>query len=84
MIPIDAKEVMRTQYSNPFKTVSTSKVIPPPLMYEFDESQDSFYMESSPLNRSEGEIGGDHYMAGLKNFKQPEPGMVKKMSNKLG
>lgn len=31
-------------------------------MYEFEESEDSFYMEPSPLNRSEGEIGGDHYM----------------------
>ena len=38
-------------------------------MYEFEESEDSFYMEPSPLNRSEGEIGGDQYMSALKNFK---------------
>lgn len=71
MMPIDAKELMRLQqaYSNPFKTTSSKKVIPKPLMYEFEESDDSFYMEPSPLNRSEGEIGGDVYMSGLKNFK---------------
>lgn len=34
-------------------------------------------MDMEPLNRSEGEIGGDLYMQGLKNFKQPEAGQVR-------
>lgn len=59
-------------------------------MADIPESEtESFYMEYDPLNRSEGEIGGDIFMQGLKNFKQPEPGVVKKtgkggQSSKLG
>jgi len=56
--------------------------IPPPIMADINESEDSFYLEQmqDPLNRSEGEIGGDIYMQNLKStstFRQPEAGMAK-------
>lgn len=51
-------------------------------MVEVSESEDSFYMDMEPLNRSDGEIGGDLYMQGLKNFRQPEAGMVRSTVNK--
>lgn len=93
MIPIDARELMQKDnaYSNPFSQGSNAakvrqmkqSTIPPPLiMADVNESEDSFYMEQmqDPLNRSEGEIGGDVYMQNLKNttsFRQPEAGMAK-------
>jgi hypothetical protein len=63
MIPIDAREIIKkdTKYSNPFLTGQRSKV-PPPLLVNVSDSEDSLFMEQSPMNRSEGEIGGDLYI----------------------
>ena len=39
-------------------------------------------IDQTPLNRSEGEIGGDLYIQSLKNFRQPEAGSIKQSSKK--
>ena len=78
MVPIDARELFVKEYTNPFAGVK----IAPPLLIDLSESEDSFYVAQSPLNRSEGEIGGDQYLQKLGSFKQPEPGMAR--NTKLG
>ena len=47
------------------------------MFVDLSESEDSFYYGApEPLDRSEGEIGGDIYMKNLVE-KRPEPGSVK-------
>lgn len=47
------------------------------MFVDLSESEDSFYYGApEPLDRSEGEIGGDIYMKNLIDRK-PEPGSVK-------
>jgi hypothetical protein len=47
------------------------------MFVDLSESEDSFYYGApEPLDRSEGEIGGDIYMKNLID-KKPEPGSVK-------
>jgi len=53
-----------------------------PLLVDFSESEDSFfYGAPEPLDRSEGEIGGEIYMKNLIE-KRPEPGQAKPVSTK--
>ncbi len=63
MIPIDAREIIKkdTQYSNPFLTGQRTQ-IPSPLLVNVSDSEDSLFLEQSPMNRSEGEIGGELYI----------------------
>ena len=91
MIPIDARELIAKdqQYRNPFAANNFAQSnLRPPKFAEIPDSEDSesLYMQYDPLNRSEGEIGGDIYLQGLgKGFKQPDPGMAKSSkTNKLG
>jgi len=83
MIPIDAREIIKNdaKYTNPFLTGQRSK-IPPPILVDVTESEDSFYMDPSPLNRSDGEIGGDLYMQSLKDRRKPEPGLAKPVNTR--
>ena len=48
-----------------------------PMFVDFSESEDSFYYGApEPLDRSDGEIGGDIFMRNLIE-KRPEPGSAK-------
>ena len=72
MIPIDARELLKheTRYTNPFLTGQRSK-IEPPIIVDISESEDSYYQGNySPMNRSDGELGGEQSMQAL-NEKRP-------------
>lgn len=77
MVPIDARELLAQcdqKYSNPFANLK-DKPVQAPFLVNIDESEDSFYLDGQddPLQRSEGEIGGDIYMQQLK---KPEAGRI--------
>lgn len=65
MVPIDGRELFAKEYTNPFAAPTVAR----PLLVDLTESEDSLYMAQSPLNRSEGEIGGEQYLQSLGNFK---------------
>lgn len=76
MLPVPAKDVFnKDKYQNPFLRENGS--IKPPIkmmQYEDDESEDSYTSPKDPLNRSEGEIGGDLHMWQMTQKSRPEPG----------
>jgi len=52
------------------------------MFVDFSESEDSFYYGApEPLDRSDGEIGGDIYMKNLID-KRPEPGSANMVGGK--
>ena len=66
MLPVPARDVFnKEKYQNPFLREGAGTSIEPPIVmmyYEDDESEDSYRSRKEPLNRSEGEIGGDLHM----------------------
>ena len=80
MIPINANQLLHTN-SRPASSYKGA-AIQAPIFVDFSESEDSFYYGApEPLERSEGEIGGDIYMRNLID-KRPEPGSAKVTANK--
>jgi hypothetical protein len=65
MVPIDGRDFFAKEYTNPFSASTVAR----PMLVDLTESEDSLYVAQSPLNRSEGEIGGEQYLQSLSNFK---------------
>ena len=75
MIPISTQELFNKNQ----KPITHSRIqnIQPPMFVDLSESEDSFYYGApEPLDRSDGEIGGDIYMKNLID-RRPEPGLAK-------